>query len=259
MTSADIVYWSLALAASFFVGASKGGLPLVGLLSVPLLSLVMPAGLAAGLILPIYILSDLYGLWIYRREYDTRNIAILVPAGAIGICIGWATAHVTNEDMVKFFVAIIGLAYCLDAVTKTWRVVPSKSADVPRGLFWGTIAGFTSFVSHAGGPPYNIFVLPQKLPKMVYAGTTTIVFAIVNLMKLPPYWFLGQVNVASLEKCLVLGPVSLVGAYLGYEFTKILPTKLFFRAVEIALFLVSVLLIQESAPGVWSLFYHLFV
>ncbi len=255
MTSADIVYWSLALAASFFVGASKGGLPLVGLLSVPLLSLVMPAGLAAGLILPIYILSDLYGLWIYRREYDTRNIAILVPAGAIGICIGWATAHVTNEDMVKFFVAIIGLAYCLDAVTKTWRVVPSKSADVPRGLFWGTIAGFTSFVSHAGGPPYNIFVLPQKLPKMVYAGSTTIIFAIINLLKLPPYWMLGQVNLTSLEQCIYLAPISLFGAWAGYQLTRVLPEKIFYRAIEVALFVVALLLLKESVPNLWATFH----
>ena len=255
MTSADIVYWGLALAASFFVGASKGGLPLVGLLSVPLLSLVMPAGLAAGLILPIYILSDLYGLWIYRREYDTRNIAILVPAGAIGILIGWATAHVTNEDMVKFFVAIIGLAYCLDAVTKTWRIVPSKQADVPRGLFWGTIAGFTSFVSHAGGPPYNMFVLPQKLPKMVYAGSTTIIFAIINLLKLPPYWILGQVNLSSLEQCIYLAPISLFGAWAGYQLTRVLPEKIFYRAIEVALFVVALLLLRESVPNLWATFH----
>ncbi|MEO6609083.1 MAG: sulfite exporter TauE/SafE family protein [Aestuariivirga sp.] len=257
--SIDYWFWILAILSSIFVGASKGGLPLIGMLAVPIMSLVISPVVAAGLLLPIYIVSDMYGLWIYRREYDTRNIAILVPAAAIGIGIGWATAHVTSEDVVKFLVGVIGLAYCLDAVLKARRNIPAKSSDIPRGMFWGTIAGFTSFVSHAGAPPYQMYVLPQRLDKMVYAGTTTIVFAIVNLMKLPPYWFLGQVNVASLEKCLVLGPVSLVGAYLGYEFTKILPTKLFFRAVEIALFLVSVLLIQESAPGVWSLFYHLFV
>ena len=255
MTSADIAFWALALLASFLVGASKGGLPLVGLLAVPLLSLVMPAGLAAGLTLPIYILSDMYGLWIYRREYDARNIAILVPAGALGILIGWATAHVTNEDMVKFFVAIIGLAYCLDAISKTWRTVPSKPADLPRGIFWGSIAGFTSFVSHAGGPPYNMFVLPQKLPKMVYAGTTTIVFAIINLMKLPPYWLLGQVNVSSLRQCVVLAPIALFGAWAGYKLTGVLPENIFYRAIEVALFLVALLLLKESVPNLWAA-YH---
>ncbi|MDE2384446.1 MAG: sulfite exporter TauE/SafE family protein [Alphaproteobacteria bacterium] len=253
MSSADLLYWSLALLASFLVGASKGGLPLVGLLSVPLLSLVMPAGQAAGLTLPIYILSDMYGLWIYRREFDKRNIYILVPAGAIGIAVGWATAHMTNENMVKLFVAVIGIAYCLDAISKAWRKVPSKPADVPRGMFWGTIAGFTSFVSHAGGPPYNMFVLPQRLEKMIYAGTTTIIFAAINMMKLPPYWFLGQVNVSSLNQCLYLAPIALFGAWAGYKLTGVLPEKIFFRSIEVALLIVSVLLIKESVPPLWAM------
>lgn len=253
MSSADLAFWGLALLASFLVGASKGGLPLVGLLSVPLLSLVMPAGQAAGLTLPIYILSDIYGLWIYRHEFDKRNLAILIPAGAVGILGGYLTAHITNEDMVKFLVALIGLAYCADAVSKTWRTVPTKPADLPRGIFWGTIAGFTSFVSHAGGPPYNMFVLPQRMSKMIYAGTTTIVFAAVNLMKLPPYIALGQVNFGSLQICVVLAPLALFGAWAGYRLTTVVPEKLFFRAVEIALFLVALLLLRESVPHLWAM------
>ena len=253
MSSADLAFWGLALLASFLVGASKGGLPLVGVLSVPLLSLVMPAGQAAGLTLPIYILSDVYGLWIYRQEFDKRNLAILIPAGAIGILAGYLTAHITNEDMVKFLVALIGLAYCADAVSKTWRTVPTKPADLPRGIFWGTIAGFTSFVSHAGGPPYNMFVLPQRLSKMIYAGTTTIVFAAVNLMKLPPYIALGQVNLGSLQICAVLAPLALFGAWAGYRLTTVVPEKLFFRAVEITLFLVALLLLDESVPHLWAM------
>jgi uncharacterized membrane protein YfcA len=257
--SADFWFWALAIIASLFVGISKGGLPLIGILAVPIMSLVISPVVAAGLLLPIYVVSDMYGLWIYRHEYDKRNIAILVPAATIGIGIGWATAHITSEEVVKFMVGVIGMAYCLDAIVKSRRSPPAKPADIPRGIFWGTISGFTSFVSHAGGPPYQMYVLPQRLEKMVYAGTTTIIFAIVNALKLPPYWMLGQINMASLEKCLILGPVSLVGAYVGYKATKIMQPKLFFRAVEVALFLVAILLIKESAPGVWSLIYHLFV
>jgi uncharacterized membrane protein YfcA len=256
MSSPDVAFWALALLTSFLVGTAKGGLPLVGLLPVPLLSLVMPAGEAAGLTLPIYIISDMYGLWIYRREFDKRNIFILIPAAAIGVFVGWATAHMTNENMVKLFVAVIALVYCADAILKSRRVVEAKPADVPRGIFWGALAGFTSFVSHAGGPPYNMYVLPQRLEKMVYAGTTTIIFAVVNLMKLPPYMLLGQVNVTSLEKCLYLAPLALFGAWAGYKFTKILPEKIFFRAIEIALFAVAVLLIRESLPPLLSMLHN---
>ncbi|MEO9168558.1 MAG: sulfite exporter TauE/SafE family protein [Aestuariivirga sp.] len=249
----SIIFWALALFTSFVVGTAKGGLPLSGMLAVPLLSLVMPAGAAAGLLLPLYNVSDIYGLWIYRREFSKRNLLILIPAGALGIAIGWATAHITNEDVVKLFVALIGIAYCLDAVTKAWRVVPSKPADVPRGIFWGAITGFTSFVSHSGAPPFNMYTLPQKMPKMIYAGTSTILFAVVNLMKLPPYIALGQVSFGSLEKVIWLVPMALFGAWAGYRLTQIVPEKLFYRLVEAALLIVSVLLVKESLPGVWAL------
>jgi uncharacterized protein len=238
-----MLFWSLALLATLLVGASKGGLPMVGVLAVPIMSLVMSPVVAAGLLLPLYIVSDIYGLWLYRQNYSLLNIKIIVPAALIGILFGWAAASHTNEHVVKLIVAMIGLLYCLDAVVKSRRVIAAKPADIPRGIFWGGLAGFTSFVSHAGGPPYQMYVLPQKLDKMTYAGTSTIIFAIINLLKLPPYLALGQINVGSLETCLILAPVSLIGAWLGFKATKILPEKLFFRVVEISLFVLSLMLI----------------
>ena len=249
MIITDLWFWILAGVATLFVGSSKGGLPLIGMLAVPLMALQISPVVAAGLLLPIYIISDMYGLWIYRKSFDLRNIYILVPAAAIGIGVGWATASITNEDVVTILVGLIGLAYCIDAVLKARRKLPPKPADVPRGLFWGSITGFTSFVSHAGAPPYQMYVLPQRLEKMVYAGTSTIIFAIINLLKLPPYWFLGQVNLDSLEIALKLAPIAITGAYIGFRLTKILPEKAFFRIVEVALFLVSMKLIYDGVAG----------
>ena len=143
------------------------------MLAVPLMSLRMSPVMAAGLLLPLYILSDMYGLWLFRKSYSLRNIAILVPAATVGIGVGWAMASHTNEDFVKVLVGVIGLAYCFDAVLKSRRSLPPKPADVPRGAFWGVLTGFTSFVSHAGAPPFQMYMLPQRLDKMVYAGTST--------------------------------------------------------------------------------------
>jgi len=117
---------------------------------------------------------------------------------------------------------------------------------VPRGLLWGTITGFTSFVSHTGGPPYQMYVLPQKLEKMVFAGTSTIAFAIINAVKLIPYWALGQFNSGNLELAAALSPVAIIGAFAGYRVTAIIPEQLFFRLVEVALAVLSVKLIYDS-------------
>ncbi len=242
----DYWFWAMAALASFLVGASKGGLPGVGVLGVPILALSISPVAAAGLLLPILLISDVYGLWLYRKSYDLWNIKLMVCAATIGIAIGWATAHVTNDNVVKLVVGLIGLSYFIDALLKDKRNLAPKPADIPRGLFWGTIAGFTSFVAHAGGPPYQMFVLPQKLDKMTYAGTATITFTIVNALKLPPYWFLGQINLVSLERGALLAPIAVFGAWAGYHLTRTIPEKLFFRLVEISLLLLSIKLIFDA-------------
>lgn len=242
--------WSLLLfviggIAAFLVGASKGGLPMVGVLGVPLLALVMPPVAAAALLLPVYIVSDMVGLWAYRKEYSARNLLILVPAMIFGVGLGWATAKITEEWMVTLLVGVVGLYYCASVVFRKANA-PPKRADVPRGVFWGMIAGFTSFVSHTGGPPYQAYVLPQKLPKMMFAGTSTIVFAIINLVKLVPYWALGQFNTSNLEAAAILSPIAIGGALIGYKLTAIIPEGIFYRLVEVALFVISLKLISEA-------------
>ena len=248
----DYGFWFFVFGAiaSFLVGASKGGLPMVGVLGVPVLALVMPPVAAAALLLPIYIISDMVGLWAYRRQYSRRNLAILVPALTLGVGIGWATASITMEQewMVKLLVGVIGLWYCVTVLVRR-RDAPPRRADVPRGLFWGTIAGFTSFVSHTGGPPYQMYALPQKMEKMMFAGTSTILFAIINAVKLIPYWALGQFNTGNLEMAALLSPISIAGAIAGYKLTSVIPQQLFFRLVEIALAVISVKLIYDAVLG----------
>lgn len=246
MISFDLWFWACAIIATLLVGASKGGLPGVGVLGVPVLAQAVSPVVAAGLLLPLLVVSDWYGLWMYRKNFNVRVIKLMVVTGAIGILIGWATAHITNDAIVKLIVGLIGLFYCGDAVLKSKREVKPATENIPRATFWGSLAGFTSFVAHAGGPPYQMYVLPLKLDKMTYAGTTTIVFAIINLLKLPPYWILGQINLGSLEICARLTPVALFGAFAGYHLTRLLPEKLFFRLVEAALFLLSVKLIWDG-------------
>ena len=245
----DFWFWACAILASFLVGASKGGLPGVGVLGVPILAQAISPVLAAGILLPILIVSDWYGLWMYRKNYDLRLVKLMVVTATIGIGVGWATAHITNSDMVKIIVGIVGLLFFVDALLKFRRVVKPATENLARATFWGSLAGFTSFVAHAGGPPFQMYVLPLKLDKMTYAGTATIVFAVINLLKLPPYWMLGQINLLSLELCAWLAPIALIGAFAGFHLTKMLPEKIFFRFVETSLFLLSVKLLYDGVSG----------
>ncbi|MES2540938.1 MAG: sulfite exporter TauE/SafE family protein, partial [Pseudomonadota bacterium] len=188
----EIGFWIAALVAAALVGMSKGGVPVVGMLGVPVLALVINPVMAAGLLLPVYVVSDIFGLYAYRHAWDGRVLAIVVPGAIVGIGVGWATASVVPEAAVTLLVGVIGLAFAANILLRKPVVVEPKRAEVAPGLFWGGVAGFTSFVSHAGAPPYQVYTLPLGLTKAVFAGTTTIAFAIINAVKLIPYYALGQ-------------------------------------------------------------------
>jgi len=236
----------LAALASLFVGLSKGGLPGIGALAVPLMALKIDPLTAAALLLPIYLISDVFGLWLYRHSFSTRNLSILIPAGLFGVLIGYLIVPFVSVPIISIGVALVGIWYCLKSWFGRAKYNQPRPADIPRGLFWGTMAGITSFISHTGAPPYQMYVLPQKLPKMVFAGTTTITFAAINLAKLPPYLALGQFPEFQTKPIAILIGVAVAGAYLGARLTKILPEIIFFRTVEIALFLISLRLIWKA-------------
>lgn len=245
MTAAGLAFYLAAIPAAALVGASKGGVPMVGMLAVPLLALVISPIQAAGLLLPIYVVSDMFGLWVYRHAFDRRNLAILIPAATLGIGIGWALAAHIDERAVMVLVGLIGIAFCLDRWLRP-SLAQRKPADVPRGVFWGALTGFTSFVSHSGAPPYQWYVLPQRLDKLVYAGTTTILFAVVNAVKLVPYWALGQINADSLTAVAMLYPVAIAATFAGARIVRLIPEGPFYRLVEAGLFLVSLKLVWDG-------------
>lgn len=242
-------FWVVAVITAIFTGMGKGGLPMVGSLTVPVLSLVISPVVAAGLMLPVYVISDWFGLYAYRKEFDKRVLAITCVAMTIGVGLGWATARTIPETWVTVLVGVISVAFSLNHLLRRPAIAEPKRAEIAPGLFWGTIAGFTSFVSHTGGPPYQVYTLPLGLKKAVFAGTSTIAFTYINALKLIPYYFLGQINLASLKTALVLMPIAAVSVFLGVWVVKKLPEKLFFQIVTWALLLIGVELIWKGLHG----------
>ena len=238
--------FALLCLAAFFVGLSKGGMPVIAMLSVPILSLVMSPIVAAVMLLPIYIISDIISVWLYRREYSAVNLKILIPAGIFGVLVGWATAAYVSDELVSLLLGIMGITFCLHVWLRNNENIKPTMPNTSKGLFWGTLAGFTSFISHAGGPPYQVYILPQKLPKMMFAGTSTILFAVINLAKIVPYSTLYPYTKTSLIASSTLIPVAALGTIFGRYLIKRLSEKWFFLAVQIALFLISVKLIYSS-------------
>jgi uncharacterized membrane protein YfcA len=236
----------LAGLAAFLVGSSKGGLPAVGMLAVPILSLAMSPVQAAVLLLPIFVISDVAGVWLYRREFSAPNLRILIPAGVVGVGVGWATASMVSDRAIMLMIGMVGVGFCLNVWLRDQSALKAQPPHWGKGWFWGTLAGFTSFISHAGAPPYQVYMLPQKLPKAAFAGTSTIVFAVINAAKIIPYQSLRPYSVASLQSIAWLVPFALAGAFAGAFLTKRIADQWFYRLVQLSLFAVSVKLMADA-------------
>jgi uncharacterized membrane protein YfcA len=242
-------YWVVAVVAAVLVGMGKGGVPVVGMLGVPVLALVMSPVLAAGILLPVYVVSDIFGLYAYRHAFDRRVLAIILPGAFVGVGVGWATASVVPESAVTLLVGVIGLVFALNLLIRKPVATTPKRAEVAPGLFWGAVAGFTSFVSHTGAPPYQVYTLPLGMPKVVFAGTSTIAFAAINAAKLLPYYALGQLNPGNLQVAALLAIPASLAVFAGVRLVKWLPERLFFRIVTWALLLISIKLLWDGARG----------
>jgi uncharacterized membrane protein YfcA len=219
------------------------------MMSVPLLSLVMSPLKAVVLLLPVYIISDAVSVWLYRRNFSLINLKILVPASMLGVLIGWFTASMISDLTIKLIIGLVGVSFCLQTWFKRGQVDGALPASVPKGAFWGAVSGFTSFIAHAGGPPFQVFILPQKLPKAEFAGTATILFAIINVAKIGPYQNLNPYSLDDLTNALVLVPFAFLGTFLGAYLTKRIAEAWFFKLVQAGLFLVSLKLIWDAIRG----------
>ena len=239
-------FWTAAVIAAILVGMAKGGLPIVGMISVPVLALVIHPVTAAGLLLPVYVVSDMFGLYAYRHSFDRRVIRVIFPSACLGIAIGWATAAWVPEKWVTLLVGLIGAVFAANLLFRSAPDGPAKTPRLGPGIFWGTLTGLTSFVSHSGGPPYQVYTLPLKMDKLTFAGTTTITFALINAVKLIPYYFLGQFSAENLHVAALLMLPAVLAVFAGVKLVKVLPPKLFFALVIWALLLISLKLIWDG-------------
>ena len=241
----DPLFYAFAVPAVLVIGLSKGGFAGVGLLATPLVSLYLPPLEAAALLLPILICQDAISVWWYRHDWDAWNLKVLLPGALIGMSVGWFLAARVSDDAIRLMVGFIGIAFVAHAWLRNGPIEPQKKTAA-SGVFWGGVSGFTSFMTQGGGPPYQVHILPQRLPKLRLVGTTTIFFAVVNALKIGPYFALGQFSLENFATSVVLLPLAVLTNFIGIWLVRVTPTELFYRIAYILVLVVSLLLIWQG-------------
>lgn len=249
----DPLFLTVTIVAVLIVGLSKAGLlGGLGVVGVPLLTLVMAPRDAAGMMLPVLLCMDAVAIWMYRKECDWSIIRIMLPGAAIGTLAGWALWAVVSDAVVLLMVGVVTLLFVLDAILPLRKKLEGLPPSKPWGVFWGTIAGFTSFISHTGGPPYQIYTLPRRMSPAIYAGTSAFFFAIVNTSKLVPYYFLGQLNVQNLTLSAALAPVGVIGVLIGVYLVRRISARLFYQIAYWLVFLLALKLVWDGITGIMA-------
>lgn len=243
----DPWFYVAAVPAVILLGLAKGGFSGIGIAATPLLALFLPPLEAAALLLPVLISQDMISLYVYRRHWDARSLKIMLPGALIGMGVAWWTASIVSDDVVRLIVGGVGVAFVLNVWLRP-QLTPAKGSVAP-GVFWGGVSGFTSFMTQGGGPPYQVYMLPLQLPKLVLVGTTTIFFAILNVLKIGPYILLGQFNPANLATSVALLPLAAAANMLGIWLVRRMPTGLFYKIAYALLFVVSTALMAQGVLG----------
>ncbi len=246
--SADPLFWLAAAAAVTLQGLAKGGFAGVGMASTPLLALAVPPLQGAATLLPIMLLQDVISVWTYRRHWSAWNLKVMLCGAVLGVGAAWLLAAHVSDAVVRLAIGLIALAFVL----YRWLSALPAGAGRPSalgGVFWGGLSAFTSAFAHAGSPPFQIHVLPQRLDKLTFVGTATLFFAAVNLMKVVPYFALGQFSTATLGISVMLIPLAIATNFLGIWLVRRTPTELFYRLAYVLVFLISLELIRNGATA----------
>ena len=242
----NILFFLCVVPAIILYGIAKSGLGgSMTLISIPLMTIVMPLGQALAIVLPILILSDAVAVYRFRKNFDAETLKLLVPSAAIGIFIASITFMFFSESLLKFIIGLMGFLFAGHYfLFKTKFLTPVKKSFLKGGIC-SVISGFTSFCVHAGGTPLSVYLLPLRMKKEIYVGTRVIFFSCINLIKFPFYINLSIVTIESIKQSLLLFPLAILGISIGYQILKIIEETLFYNIIYILILFSSAKLILD--------------
>ena len=247
----DPAFMAVAVIGVCLLGVSKGGFLGLGVMALPLMSLFVPPLQAAAIILPTALAQDALTLWIYRRHWSGWNLKIMLPSMIVGMFVAWLLAASLSAAHVRLAIGLIATLFVLRHwLSGTFERYASKP-NVTTGVIFGAIGGVTTMLANAGGPAWQIHLLPQKLDKLPYIGTIAILFAASNLVKIPGFATLGFLTHDNLLVGAALVPIAIASNYAGIWLVRRTSNEMFFRIAYVLMFFIAVELMRSSILELW--------
>jgi uncharacterized membrane protein YfcA len=202
--------------------------------------------------LPILCAMDLFSVYAYRHAWSREFVKIMLPGAIVGIALGGLAFGMLPVNAIRLLLGVIAVTFALNQWFRlTERIAARVAATRGKpgrvaGTFWGAVSGFTSTLAHAGGPPYAIYMLGQKVDKTLFVGTSAVFFLIVNYVKLVPYYFVGQLNTGNLAVALLFSPLVPLGVWLGVWLHRRMSQRVFLNSSYTLLLVTGLKLIYDA-------------
>ncbi len=232
----DFHFYLFAIPAVILIGLAKGGFSGLGALGTPLIVLgISDPVKGAAILLPILIAQDVVGVIAFRKTVDWRIIWAMLPGAIAGILLGYLLAAKADEMIAM---AVLGAVTMAFGAYRLWverggRIAASSTSPSWVGSLFGVAAGFTSQIAHAGGPPFQMWVMPRRLPRDTFVGTSAIFFAIINWVKVPAYVALGQFTRENMLATAALLPVAVLSSMAGVKLVRRVRSERFYTIVYV--------------------------
>jgi uncharacterized membrane protein YfcA len=248
---ADPAFMAASVVGVCLLGISKGGFLGLGVMALPLMSLYVPPLQAAAIILPTAIAQDTLTLWIYRRDWSAQNLKLMLPSMILGMGAAWLLAAHLSAAHIRLAVGLIAMLFVLRHwfARRVESIAPKPATWT--GIVFGAIGGATTMLANAGGPAWQIHLLPQRLDKLTFIGTISILFAASNVIKIPGFATLGFLTCDNILIGVALVPIAIVSNYAGIWLVRRTSNELFFRIAYALMFVIAVELMRSSIAELW--------
>jgi uncharacterized protein len=247
----DPLFLAASLAGVCLLGLSKGGFFGLGMMALPLMALTVPPMQAAAILLPTVLAQDALTIWAYRRDWSAWNLKLMIPGMAVGIAGATMIAAALSPTHIRLAIGLIAATFVLRHWLGRRVDRPAAGANALTGIAFGALGGVTTLLANAGGPAWQMHLLPQQLDKLTYLGTLTFLFAASNLLKIPAYGAIGQLTVENVAVGAALLPAAVAANYAGIWLVRRTPTELFFRIAYVLMFVIAVELMRGSLTELW--------
>ncbi|KAF0239123.1 MAG: hypothetical protein FD181_508 [Prolixibacteraceae bacterium] len=241
----SLMQWVLLVICAVFVGMSKVGIAGISMFYIPVLALIFGGKPSTGILLPMLMMADIFGVAYYHRHTEWKYLFKLLPWAFVGIGIGLWAGRVVNDEWFKNIIAFLVFA---GVGTMLWRE-KQKGTDFFPHTWWfaaimGVLGGFATMIGNVAGPIFAIYMLAMNLPKNAFIGTGAWFFLIVNFSKFPlQVWVWNNIGWKTIIIDLIMLPAIALGAFLGIWIVRKIPDKAYRTFIIIVTVLSAFLLL----------------